>query len=91
MFGSTERPGEVPTKPRFTLKAILGCTAVLSVPFAVIGAGFPLLGVVILLLVSVGCIAYLAQGRKGLVQAVVAFGIILLIICGWIVCLFLLL
>ena len=72
------------SRPQFTLKAILGVTAALSVPLAVIAAGFHLLGVVILLLVAVGSIAYLMDGRKGLAQAVVATGIVLTVIGGWV-------
>ena len=71
-------------KPRFTMKGILGVTAALSVPLAVIAAGFQLVGVAVLSLVAISCVAYLMDGRRGLAQAVVATGVVLMVIVGWV-------
>ena len=49
-------------KPRFTLKAILGCTLVLCVPLAMMAAGQEL-GFVFLFPVTGGCAGYLQAGK----------------------------
>lgn len=53
-------------RPRFTLKAILGCTAALSVPLAVFAAGIEF-GLPCLVVVACGCTGYLVHGRDGVI------------------------
>ena len=71
--------------PRFTLKAILGCTAALSVPLALAAAGEQL-GAVLLLPVVSGCIGYLEGGWDGLtlgvLLAVLAIPVLLAIVAA---------
>ena len=51
-------------QPRFTLKAILGCIAAVSVPLAMMAAGEEF-GWLILFPVAGGCVGYLAGGWGG--------------------------
>ena len=85
MYGLTEDLYVVTNKPRFTLKAILGCTAALSVPLALAAAGEQL-GAVLLLPVVSGCIGYLEGGWDGLtlgvLLAVLAVPVLLAIVAA---------
>ena len=51
-------------KPRFTLKAILGCTAAVSVPLAVAATGEPM-GLLLLPFIGGHCVGYLVDGQEG--------------------------
>ena len=63
MVGNELTGEEVPNYPRFTLKALLGVTAVLCVPLAFTSAGSPF-GPFYLLPVTGGCVGYLAGGWR---------------------------
>ena len=71
------------TRPRFTLKAILGCVVVLSAPLALVAAGatdaylleLPTCG---------GCVGYLLDGWEGAVSGLmIGFIVSRLLVYAW--------
>ena len=75
--------------PRFTLKAILGCTAVLSLPLALIAAGEVF--AVFVLPIAVGfSVGYLLNGLEGAWIGVLLGVIAICVLAGAFVILFIL-